>query len=455
MNNKYSADEIIQMDKDNLWHHLTQHKVFQSADPMVIVEADGLRVKDIKGNEYLDFVSGGVWGVVAGYGRQSIVDAVARQLEVMPYFAGTAGTIPTIQFAAKLTSLMPGLGKVYFSNSGSEANEKAFKIIRQIGNIKGKKTKIIYRDRDYHGTTITALSATGQPQRKELYGPLTDGFVSMPHACCYRCPFDKNYPGCGVQCATVLEDIIQKEGADTVGGIILEPITAGGGLIPPVKEYYKIIREICDKYDVYLVIDEVVCCMGRTGEWFGYQHYDFVPDIVTMAKGLANSYQPLSATVMRDSLYEEFLADPSDALGYFRDISTYGGCTGSFAAALETVRIIEDENLVERSKTSGEYFLKKLEALCEYPIVGDARGRGLFAGLEIVTDKDKKTPAGDAMVVGIVGDVLKQSVMVGRTNRSFHDMNNVITFAPSLTATEKEMDTVVDAVEVAIKNACK
>ena len=204
---------------------------------------------------------------------------------------------------------------------------------------------------------MAALSATGQEQRKENYGPFLDGFKKVPHACCYRCPFGKEYPNCEIECAKALEEVIIKEDPDTVGAYIVEPITAGGGVIMPVPEYYKIVQEICRKYDVLLIMDEVVNGFGRTGKWFGYQHYDVEPDIVTMAKGMASAYAPLSATVTKQDVFDIFLDDPSKPMDYFRDISTYGGCAGSFAAALESVRIMEEEKLCENSAKMGEYFI--------------------------------------------------------------------------------------------------
>ena len=200
------------------------------------------------------------------------------QLVRLPYYAGVAGTVPAAQFANKLTEALPGLDRVFFANSGSEANEKAFKMVRQVAHLNGnKKNKILYRDRDYHGTTIACLAASGHPERKEAYGPFPDGFAGIPHALCYRCPFGKSYPSCDLECAHALEDVIQEEGPDTVGGLILEPITAGGGVIPPVPEYYPIVQDICGRYGVVLIMDEVVCGFGRTGTMFGFEHYEVAP----------------------------------------------------------------------------------------------------------------------------------------------------------------------------------
>lgn len=304
---QYDARDIIEKDKRHLWHHLMQHKVFESQDPKIFVEGEGARIRDITGKEYLDGASGGVWCVNVGYGRESMAKAVYDQLLKLPYYAGVAGTVPAAEFADRLSGLLPGLDHIFFSNSGSEANEKAFKMVRQLAHLTGSgKYKIVYRDRDYHGTTFGCLAATGQPERRKDYGPLPEGFVEMPHALCYRCPFSLTYPDCGIKCAHALEDTIQAAGPDTVGAVILEPITAGGGVIPPVKEYYSIIKQICEKYDVVLIMDEVVCGFGRTGTMFGFEHYDVVPDIVTMAKGMASSYAAISATAAGEGSSRSF-----------------------------------------------------------------------------------------------------------------------------------------------------
>ncbi|MES9903794.1 MAG: aminotransferase class III-fold pyridoxal phosphate-dependent enzyme, partial [Sedimenticola sp.] len=387
--NTFDTAEVVSSDRSYVWHHLTQHKAFESSDPMVIVEGEGMRVRDANGREYLDAVSGGVWTVNVGYGRESIAKAVYDQLIKMCYFANSAGNVPGAQFAARLIEKLPGMGRVYYSNSGSEANEKAYKIVRQIAHMRngGKKHKIIYRDRDYHGTTIAALSSTGQFERKEQYGPFLDGFVEFPHCCCYRCPFGKRYGSCDIDCAQALEETIKREDPDTVGAVILEPITAGGGVIPPVPEYFPIIQQICKKYGLLLVIDEVVCGLGRTGKWFGHQHYDVKPDMVTMAKGVASGYAAISCTVTTEQVFDAFKEDTAGRMGYFRDISTFGGCAGGPAAALENLRIIEDENLLQNVIDMGEYLMARLHELKEkHPMIGDVRGKGLFVGLELVKD---------------------------------------------------------------------
>jgi taurine-pyruvate aminotransferase len=301
---------VVEADRAHVWHHLIQHKPFETIDPRIMVEGRGMRVWDATGKEHLDAVSGGVWTVNVGYGRESIADAVRDQLVKMNYFANSAGSIPGALFAKKLIEKMPGMSRVYYSNSGSEANEKAFKMIRQISHRHhgGRKYKILYRERDYHGTTLATLSAGGQPQRAEQYGPMAPGFVMVPHCLEYR----NQYPDAesyGLAAANAIEEVILREGPDTVGGLCLEPITAGGGVITPPPGYWERVQEICAKYDILLHIDEVVCGVGRTGAWFGYQHYGIKPDFVTMAKGVASGYAAISCTVTTEAVFEQFKDD--------------------------------------------------------------------------------------------------------------------------------------------------
>ncbi len=286
---------IIEADRRHVWHHMLQHKPLETNDPRIIVEGKGLKVWDAAGREYLDALSGGVWTVNVGYGRTSIADAVRDQLVKLNYFAQSAGSIPGSLFAEKLLEKMPGLSRVYFNNSGSEANEKVFKMVRQIAERHhgGKKWKILYRERDYHGTTIGTLAASGQLQRAAMYGPYPDGFVMVPHCLEYRKQWDvENY---GERAADAIEEVILREGPDTIGLLCLEPVTAGGGVIVPPEGYWPRVQEICRKYDILLHIDEVVCGLGRTGTWFGYQNFGVQPDFVTMAKGVASATRQFPA----------------------------------------------------------------------------------------------------------------------------------------------------------------
>jgi taurine-pyruvate aminotransferase len=447
--------EVVASDKAHVWHHLIQNKLFETVDPNIIVEGKGIRVWNQAGKEHIDAVSGGVWTVNVGYGRESIADAVRDQLVKMHFFAGAAGSVPAANFAKRLIDKMPGMSRVYYSNSGSEANEKGFKMIRQIAHKKygGKKNKILFRERDYHGTTIATLAAGGQHERNAQYGPFPAGFISVPHCLEYREASQDNLghgETYGIRAANAIEDVILREGADTVGGLILEPITAGGGVIVPPEGYWQRVQEICTKYDVLLMIDEVVCGLGRTGTWFGYQHYDVKPDIVTMAKGVASGYAAISLTVTTEAVFDLF-KDDTDPMGYFRDISTFGGCTAGPAAALENMRIIEDENLLENCITRGAQLVGNLEALAEkHACIGQVRGKGLFCGAELVVDRDTREPAAEAKVMAVVKDCMAQGVIIGATNRSLPGLNNTLCLSPALVCTAKDIDLITDAIDQAL-----
>ena len=454
MDGKFNENDlsgIVEADRAHVWHHLIQHKPFEENDPRIIVEGKGLRVWDQHGKEHLDAVSGGVWTVNVGYGRESIADAVREQLVKLNFFAGSAGSIPGARFAERLISKMPGMSRVYYMNSGSEANEKAFKMIRQIAHKRygGKKHKILYRHRDYHGTTISCLSAGGQEERNAQYGPYTPGFVEVPHCLEYRAQWDvENY---GERAADAIEEVILREGPDTVGGLCLEPITAGGGVIPAPEGYWARVQEICKKYDILLHIDEVVCGMGRAGEWFGYQTCGVKPDLVTMAKGVASGYAAIACLVATENVFDMFKADPSDPMDYFRDISTFGGCTAGPAAALENMRIIEDEDLIGNTQAMGARMMDNLHALMDkHAVVGDVRGRGLFCGAELVADRASKEPAAEKDVGAVLADCNRQGVIIGATNRSVPGMNNTLCFSPALIATADDIDEITNAVDEAL-----
>ena len=446
---------IVAADKAHVWHHLIQHKPFETNDPRIIVEGKDMRVWDQNGKEHLDAVSGGVWTVNVGYGRESIARAVYDQLLKLNYFAGSAGSIPGAVFAEKLIDKMPGLSRVYYMNSGSEANEKAFKMVRQIAHKRygGKKHKILYRDRDYHGTTISCLSAGGQEERNAQYGPYTPGFVKVPHCLEYRAGDQgaptKNY---GEWAADQIEEVILREGPDSIGALCLEPVTAGGGVIAPPTGYWEKVQDICRRHDILLHIDEVVCGVGRTGTWFGYQQYGIQPDMVTMAKGVASGYAAIACLATTEQVFEMFKDDASDPLNYFRDISTFGGCTAGPAAAIENMRIIEDEDLLANTTAMGDRLHNNLLALMEkHAVIGEVRGKGLFMGAELVADRQTREPMDEKKVQAVVGDCMAQGVIIGATNRSVPGYNNTLCFSPALIAKPGDIDAITDAVDDALK----
>ncbi len=451
--NDYS--KVVDADRAHVWHHLIQHKGFETGEPKMIIEGKGIKVWDQHGKEHTDAVSGGVWTVNVGYGRESIANAVRDQLVKMNFFGGTTGSIPGALFAEKLISKMPGMSRVYYANSGSEANEKGFKIVRQIAHKRygGKKHKILYRDRDYHGSTLATMSAGGQDERNAQYGPFAPGFIRVPHCMEYRkheqdgAP-EENY---GVWAADQIEEVILREGADTIGALCLEPVTAGGGVITPPEGYWDRVQEICKKYDILLHIDEVVCGVGRTGVWFGYQNYGIKPDIVTMAKGVASGYAAISCCVTTEEVFDLFKDDSSDPMNYFRDISTFGGCTAGPAAALENMRIIEDEDLMSNTLTMGERMMNNLHALAEkHAVIGDVRGKGLFIGAELVSDRTSKKAMDEKMVGAVVADCMAQGVIIGATNRSIPGRNNTLCCSPALIATADDIDHITNAVDQAL-----
>ena len=446
---------IVGLDRAHVWHHLTQHASFETAEPPIFVEGRGLRVWDIHGREFLDATSGGVWTVNVGYGRRSIADAVHAQLLTLNYFAGSAGSVPGSVFAARLLEKMPGMSRVYYGNSGSEANEKVFKMVRQIAAQRhgGRKWKSLYRERDYHGTTLGALSACGQPQRCAGYGPFVPGFVEVPHCLEYRSQF-RDAADYGQASVDAIEAVIRREGPDTIGALCLEPITAGGGVITPPPGYWERIQDLCRTYEILLHIDEVVCGLGRTGTWFGYQNYGIRPDFVTMAKGVASGYAAIACTVTTEEIFEQFKSASANGMAYFRDISTFGGCLAGPAAALENMRIIEDEGLLHNTLLMGARLEANLHRMMErHPAIGEVRGKGLFWGIELVADRTTRTPLDEAIVQAVVAECRKAGILIGMTTRSLPSFNNTLCLSPALIVTAEEIDRICEGIDRAL-TAC-
>jgi taurine-pyruvate aminotransferase len=255
----------------------------------------------------------------------------------------------------------------------------------------------------------------------------------------------------GQAAADAIEDVILREGPETVGLLCLEPVTAGGGVIEPPVGYWERVQEICKKYDVLLHIDEVVCGVGRTGTWFGYQQYGVKPDFVTMAKGVASGYAAIACVTTTEEVFDMFKDDAADPLNYFRDISTFGGCTAGPAAALENMRIIEDEDLLGNCAAMGDRMLDNLRGLMEkHKVVGDVRGKGLFLGAELVADRTTKEPVEEKLAQQIVAECGAQGVIIGVTNRSIPGRNNTLCFSPALIATADDVDQITGAVDNAL-----
>ncbi|MEL6587776.1 MAG: aminotransferase class III-fold pyridoxal phosphate-dependent enzyme, partial [Pseudomonadota bacterium] len=281
------------------------------------------------------------------------------------------------------------------------------------------------------------------------------GFVRVPHCLEYRAHEqglgDLSSEAYGAACVQAIEDVILAEGPDTVGALCLEPITAGGGVITPPPGYWEGVSALCKKYDLLLHIDEVVCGVGRTGAWFGYQHYGIEPDFVTMAKGVASGYAAISCLVTSEEVFAKFKDAPEDPLHYFRDVSTFGGCTAGPAAAIKNMDIIEDEDLLGNCQEMGARLIGNLEALSEkHAVIGQVRGKGLFAGAELVADRTSREPAEEAKVKAVVADCMEQGVVIGASNRSLPGRNNTLLFSPALIATADDIDAITASVDAAL-----
>ncbi|MCY3741773.1 MAG: aminotransferase [Candidatus Poribacteria bacterium] len=434
------AKDYRQVDKAHVWHPLFQHQRLEETALAVLESAHGTTVVDVEGREYLDAYSA-LWNVNVGYGRQEIADAVYEQIQKLPYYPHSQINVPATILAEQLAACLPGdLNHVYFCNSGSEANETAIKIARQYGRqtYPGEnRYKIISRYRGYHGFTYGAMSATGQARRRKAFEPLVPGFPHAHPPYCYRCPIGLDASTCGIACADDIERIIQGEGPETVIAIIAEPIIGGGGAIVPPDEYLPKLRQICDDYGLLLILDEVITGFGRTGKMFACEHWDVQPDLITLAKGLTSGYLPLGACVASTKVFNAFLGD-TDENREFAQVCTYGGHPVACAAGIANLKILQEERLWENAEKVGTHLLSKLETLCELPIVGHVRGKGLMIGVELIeTDGSHLATAKTNL---IVGQLREKGVIVGKIGHAVEEPENIIYIAPPLILTEVEAD---------------
>ncbi|WP_152657582.1 aminotransferase [Oceanobacillus sp. CFH 90083] len=437
-------------DVSQLWNAM--HRFNPDEQQIVAVSGEGSWFTDSAGNRYLDGVSG-LWCLNLGHGRQEIIDAAAEQMKNLTYSPLTMNHPPAMKLAGKISDLLGGDYQTFFSNSGSEANETAFKIARQYHNQTGNpgKYKVISRYRGYHGSTLGALSATAQANRRVKYDPGVPGFLHVYPPYSYRSLFGGDPEASDLKAAQLVEEMINWEGGETVAAFIMEPFISGGGVIIPSIKYIQRIAEICKKYNVLLIMDEVVSGYGRTGKMFGFLHAEGVqPDIVTMAKGLTSGYLPLGATAVKSNIYSVFKEKGKD--NHLRHISTYGGHPASCAVALKNIEIIERENIMERVSKLGELKLGKLHQLIECENVGEVRQIGFLLGLEMVTDKESKVPLNDISMNEIIGACKKKGLIVGRNGDTVPGYNNVIIVAPPLTSTEEDLDFLVDTLCSVIRN---
>jgi adenosylmethionine-8-amino-7-oxononanoate aminotransferase len=425
---------------DHLWMHFTRLSSYTGKDAPevpVIVRGSGPYVWDQHGKRYLDGLSG-LFVVQAGHGRSELADAAAKQAAELAYFPLWSYAHPAaIELSERLAGLTPGdLNRVFFTTGGSEAVESAWKLARSYFKRAGKpmKTKAISRAVAYHGTTMGALSLTGLPLIKQEFEPLVPGAFRVPNTNYYRRPDESMTPEqFGVWAADRIAEAIEFEGPDTVACVFLEPVQNAGGCFPPPPGYFQRVREICDRYDVLLVSDEVICAFGRLGEFFGSTRYEYTPDIITCAKGLTSGYMPLGAMIASERLVRPFLSGNAS----FNHGVTFGGHPVASAVALANLDIFEREDLNGHVRANTGLFRSYLERLLDLPIVGDVRGDGYFFGIELVKDKATKETFDDDESDRLLRGFLSQALFdAGLYCRADDRGDPVVQIAPPLICEE-------------------
>jgi adenosylmethionine-8-amino-7-oxononanoate aminotransferase len=374
---------LQELGRRHLWMHFSRMGSYVDHEIPIITRGEGCYVYDEHGNRYLDGLSA-LFCVNIGHGRADVAQAGADQAKELGFYTNWTFAHPrAIELAARVADLAPGdLNRVFFTSGGSEAVESAIKLARQYHKLTGNplKTKFIARDIAYHGTSLGALSATGITSLRQPFEPLTPGGCHVPNTNTFRLPH-------GLSAQDLADTVAQRiefEGPETVAAVIMEPVQNAGGCFTPPEGYWQRVREICDKYNVLLISDEVICAWGRLGEWFGAQRYDYVPDIITTAKGLTSSYAPMGAVIASDRVFEPF----SEGDASFTHGFTFGGHPISSAVALANLDVMEREGILENVRAHEGDFRHMLESLRDIPIVGDVRGAGYFHAIELVKDQD-------------------------------------------------------------------
>jgi adenosylmethionine-8-amino-7-oxononanoate aminotransferase len=382
-----AAGGLQDLAKRHLWMHFTRMGAYADGEVPIIVRGEGPYVWDEHGNRYLDGLSG-LFCSNAGHGRAELGEAAARQAAELDFYIIWSYAHPrAIELATRIASLTPGdLNRVFFTSGGSEAVESAIKLARAYHQRTGnpRKTKFVSREVAYHGTTLGALQVTGIPELRTDFEPLVPGGIKVPNTNSYHWPPDRD----PLWAADKIEEAIIFEGPETVAAVILEPLQNAGGCIPPQEGYFERVREICDRYDVLLIADEVICAWGRLGHWFGCQRYGFQPDMMTVAKALTSAYAPMGALIASDRVYEPF----GSGKEMFTHGFTFGGHPIAAAVALANLDIMEREDLCGHVLRKEGELRGMLDGLRDIPIVGDVRGDGFFHAIELV--KDQKTKEG-------------------------------------------------------------
>jgi putrescine---pyruvate transaminase len=430
-------------------HHPTAH-----AAAKVWVSGRGAVITDDAGREYIDGLAG-LWCVNAGHGRRELADAAHAQMTTLAYHSTYAGSTNerAIALAEKLSTIAyPSINTFFFTSGGAEATESSLKTARFYWKALGRpdKIKVISRRRAYHGLTLAAMSATGLPAFWPMFEPRVPGFSHIDAPDPYRFESPDPTLSIGVAAANQLEDAILREGADTVAAFIAEPVQGAGGVIIPPRDYFARVRDICDRHDVLFIADEVITGFGRTGRWFGLEHYGVAPDIMQFAKGITSGYIPLGGIGVSDRVRDVINSVPPAKR--WMHAYTYSGHPTCCAVALKNIEILESERLIDRAAQSGEYLLKRLRALEPLDGVGHVRGQGLIAAVEVVADKSTKTQF--SAELGTTQRLTDAMLARGLCTRVVMDC---ICIAPPLTIEEEQIDRMVqiigDAISAVVREA--
>lgn len=433
-------------------HSYTNARRHQETGPLIIEKGDGIYVEDSAGRRYIEAMAG-LWSVAVGFSEPRLVEAATRQMSKLPFYHNFSSKAhsPLIDLAEKLVQMAPvPMSKAFFTNSGSEANDTAVKMIWYRSNALGQpqRKKIISRKRGYHGVTVASASLTGLPNNQISFDlPIANILhTSSPHYWRDAQPGESEEQF-STRLADELEKLILAEGPETVAAFFGEPVMGAGGVVVPPAGYWEKIQAVLAKYDILLVADEVICGFGRTGNMFGSQTFGMKPDIMVMSKQISSSYLPISALMINDKVFEP-LADESNRIGTFGHGYTGGGHPVAAAVALENIKIIEERGLVENARGVGEYIQRKLRGLQQHELVGEVRGVGLIAAVELVADKATKAPWGTVGALGgLLNGLLQERGVISR------NMGDALAFCPPLIISEAQVDLIVGALSSALDAA--
>jgi adenosylmethionine-8-amino-7-oxononanoate aminotransferase len=446
-----TGSKLQELAKRHLWMHFTRHGAFDEAEVPIIVRGEGAYVWDEHGNRYLDGLSG-LFCVNAGHGRSELGEAAARQVEELDFYIIWSYAHPrAIELATRLASLAPAdLNRVFFTSGGSEAVESAIKLARVYHQKTGnpRKIKFITREIAYHGTTLGALAATGIPGLRTPFEPLVPGGYQVPNTNSYHWPADRD----PLWAAEQIEEKILFEGPETVAAVILEPLQNAGGCIPPQEGYFQRVREICDRHDVLLISDEVICAFGRLGHYFGCQRYDYLPDIITMAKALTSAYAPMGGLIASDKVAEPFMHGKE----MFTHGFTFAGHPVAAAVAMANLDVFEREDLCGHVLRKQGELRDMLDSLREIPIVGDVRGDGFFHAIELVKDQETKqgftNEESEWLLRGFLsGELFRRGLICRADDRG----DPVVQLAPPLICDTEQFEEIESVLRPVLTEACE